>query len=43
LKWIAGAFSTFWTGAPQSMQAVSGSSLIRCITSNRCPFSQRYS
>ena len=32
-----------WAGAPQVSQASSASSVMRCITSKVCPFSQRYS
>ena len=39
----APGWKTRWTGAPQTWQVVRASSVIRCMTSNSCPFSQRYS
>ena len=39
LRWI----DARCTGAPHTWHCVTGSSVIFCITSKRCPFSQRYS
>jgi hypothetical protein len=43
LKWTATGWNTRWTGAAQVLHDDTGSSVILCMTSKVCPFSQRYS